>query len=50
MLPFTESSNAALTAVDLYIVLLSDLQLWLNMVPNAQALTYTVSTPSLTQA
>lgn len=52
MLPFTELSNMALTAADLYIVVLSDLQQWkwLNMVTNAPALTYAVSTLSLTQA
>lgn len=52
MLPFTELSNMALTAVDLYIVVLSDLQQWkwLNIVTNAPALTYAVSTLSLTQA
>lgn len=51
MLPFTELSNMMLTAADLYIVD-SDLQQWkwLNMVTNAPALTYAVSTLSLTQA
>lgn len=42
----------ALTAADLYSVVFSDLQQWkwLNIVTNAPALTYVVSTLSLTQA